>query len=75
MTTLRGTYVHRGDGIRRRKRAKQTFLVVSFLAASAFLIGSKDPAATEAEAAGRVKWRIYSPGGCTDGQQPRMLGR
>jgi soluble lytic murein transglycosylase-like protein len=43
--------VHRGDGIRRRKRAKQTLLAVSFFAATAFLLGNKKPATAEAEAA------------------------
>ena len=51
MKTLQGTYVHRGDGLRRRKRLKQTLLAVSFFSATAFLLGNKEPAATEAEAA------------------------
>ncbi|MEO7457141.1 MAG: lytic transglycosylase domain-containing protein [Gemmatimonadaceae bacterium] len=51
MKTLQGTYVHRGDGLRRRKRLKQTLLAVSFFSATAFLLGNREPAATEAEAA------------------------
>lgn len=51
MKTLQGTYVHRGDGLRRRKRAKQTLLAVSFFSATAFLLGNREPVAVEAEAA------------------------
>ena len=51
MRTLRGTYVHRGDGLRRRKRIKQTILACSFFGAVAFLVGNRQPAALEAEAA------------------------
>src|SRR4051812_8431635 len=51
MKTLRGTYVHRGDGQRRRKRLKQTVLALSFFAAVGFLVGNRKPAATDAEAA------------------------
>jgi len=51
MKTLRGTYVHRGDGQRRRKRIKQTVLALSFFSAVGFLVGNRTPAATDAEAA------------------------
>jgi soluble lytic murein transglycosylase-like protein len=51
MKKLRGTYVHRGDGFRRRTRIKQTVLALSFFGALGFLVGSRKPAATEAEAA------------------------
>jgi soluble lytic murein transglycosylase-like protein len=51
MKKLRGTYVHRGDGLRRRTRVRQTVLVVSFFGAVGFLVGNRKPAATEAEAA------------------------
>jgi soluble lytic murein transglycosylase-like protein len=51
MKTLRGTYVHRGDGQRRRKRIKQTILALSFFSAVGFLVGNRSPAATDAEAA------------------------
>ena len=51
MKTLRGTYVHRGDGQRRRNRIKQTVLALSFFSAVGFLVGNRKPAATDAEAA------------------------
>jgi soluble lytic murein transglycosylase-like protein len=51
MKTLRGTYVHRGDGQRRRNRIKRTVLALSFFAAVGFLLGNRTPAATDAEAA------------------------
>jgi soluble lytic murein transglycosylase-like protein len=51
MKTLRGTYVHRGDGLRRRTRIKQTLLALSFFSAVGFLVGNRAPTATDAEAA------------------------
>jgi soluble lytic murein transglycosylase-like protein len=51
MKNLRGTYVHRGDGFRRRTRIKQTVLAFSFFGATAFLLGNRTPAAPEAQAA------------------------
>jgi soluble lytic murein transglycosylase-like protein len=51
MKTLRGTYVHRGDGQRRRKRIKQTVLAISFFSAVGFLLGNRAPTAPDAEAA------------------------
>ncbi|MEP6989489.1 MAG: transglycosylase SLT domain-containing protein [bacterium] len=51
MKNLRGTYVHRGDSFRRRVRFKQTLLAVSFFSALAFLLGNREPATSEAEAA------------------------
>ena len=51
MKTLRGTYVHRGDRLRRRARIKQTVLACSFFAAVAFVVGNRRPAAPVAEAA------------------------
>jgi soluble lytic murein transglycosylase-like protein len=51
MKNLRGTYVHRGDAPRRRTRIKQTVLAVSFLSASAFLLGNRKPVSPEAIAA------------------------
>ncbi len=51
MKNLRGTYVHRGDKNRRRTRAKQTVLALSFFGATAFLLGNRPSAATDAEAA------------------------
>jgi hypothetical protein len=51
MKNLRGTYVHRGDGFRRRTRIKQTVLALSFFSALGFLLGNREPAAPDAEAA------------------------
>jgi soluble lytic murein transglycosylase-like protein len=51
MKTLRGTYVHRGDGLRRRRRIKQVALAASFFAAVGLLLGNREPAAPTAEAA------------------------
>ena len=51
MKNLRGTYVHRGDAYRRRKRFKQTLLVLSFFGATAFVLGNRKPATKAAEAA------------------------
>jgi soluble lytic murein transglycosylase-like protein len=51
MKNLRGTYVHRGDAYRRRRRLKQTALAVSFFGAAAFVVGNRKPATSAAEAA------------------------
>jgi soluble lytic murein transglycosylase-like protein len=51
MKNLRGTYVHRGDANRRHTRVKRTVLALSFFAATAFLLGNRKPAATDAHAA------------------------
>jgi soluble lytic murein transglycosylase-like protein len=51
MKNLRGTYVHRGDAYRRRKRLKRTALALSFFGAAAFVVGNRNPAAPEAVAA------------------------
>lgn len=51
MQNLRGTYVHRGDGYRRRTRMKQMVLALSFFSALGFLLGNRKPAALDAEAA------------------------
>lgn len=51
MKNLRGTYVHRGDAYRRRKRLKRTLLALSFFGAAAFVVGNRKPAAPAAEAA------------------------
>jgi hypothetical protein len=51
MKNLRGTYVHRGDAYRRRKRLKRTVLALSFFGAAAFVVGNRNPAAPTAEAA------------------------
>ena len=51
MQNLQGTYVHRGDGFRRRTRIKQTVLAISFFSALGFLMGNRVPVASDAEAA------------------------
>ncbi len=51
MKNLRGTYVHRGDAYRRRKRLKRTVLALSLFGAAAFVVGNRNPAALEAQAA------------------------
>ncbi len=51
MKNLRGTYVHRGDAYRRRKRIKRSALALSFFGAVAFVVGNRNPAAPAAEAA------------------------
>jgi soluble lytic murein transglycosylase-like protein len=51
MTNLRGTYVHRGDRLRRRTRLKQSVLAVCFFGAVAFVLGNREPATRDAEAA------------------------
>jgi soluble lytic murein transglycosylase-like protein len=51
MKNLRGTYVHRGDAYRRRRRLKQTALAVTFFGASAFVLANRTPVAIDAQAA------------------------
>jgi soluble lytic murein transglycosylase-like protein len=51
MKNLRGTYVHRGDAYRRRRRLKQTVMALSFFGAAAFVLGNRKPATSAAEAA------------------------
>ncbi len=59
MTDLRGTYVHRGDRLRRRTRLKQVALAVSFFSAIGFLLGNREPAARDAEAAAVTPNRAF----------------
>src|SRR5690348_5179485 len=51
MKNLRGTYVHRGDAYRRRRRLQRSALALSFFGAAAFVIGNRKPAAPTAFAA------------------------
>ena len=51
MKNLTGTYVHRGDGFRRRTRTKHAVLALSFFVALAFLLGNREPVARDALAA------------------------
>lgn len=59
MRNLRGTYVHRGDAFRRRRRLKRTLLTLSFLGATGFLLGNRQPVTDTAEAA-PVKHSAFS---------------
>src|ERR1043165_6671231 len=49
MQNLRGTYVHRGDAIRRIRRVKQTLLVLGFCVATGVVAASREPATVNAE--------------------------
>src|ERR1043165_6424802 len=49
MQSLRGTYVHRGDAIRRARRVKQTLLVLGFCVATGVIAASREPATVNAE--------------------------
>src|SRR5260221_14750628 len=51
MKTLRGTYVHRGDRMRRRTRVKQMVLAARFFVTVGLLLGNRERAAPAAEAA------------------------
>src|SRR6478672_3323045 len=51
MKNLRGTYVHRGDAYRRRRRLQRSALALSFFGAAAFIVGNRKPAAPTAFAA------------------------
>src|ERR1043165_6856022 len=49
MQSLRGTYVHRGDAIRRARRVKQTLLALGFCVATGIIAASREPATVNAE--------------------------
>jgi soluble lytic murein transglycosylase-like protein len=49
MQNLRGTYVHRGDAIRRARRVKQTLLALGFCVATGVIAASREPATVNAE--------------------------
>lgn len=51
MRNLRGTYVHRGDGLRRRRQLVRGLYVTGFVAACAFLVTHRKPEPTTAMAA------------------------
>lgn len=51
MRNLRGTYVHRGDGLRRRRRLVRALYAVGFIVACAFLVTHRKPEPTAAMAA------------------------
>src|SRR5688572_5220543 len=52
MKDLRGTYVHRGDVLRRRRRVRATVMVVGLFAAAVLAARSWEP--LEAAAAGAI---------------------
>jgi soluble lytic murein transglycosylase-like protein len=49
MHNLRGTYVHRGDAIRRARRVRQTLLGLGFCVATGVVAASREPATVNAE--------------------------
>ena len=64
MRDLRGTYVHRGDVIRRTRRVKQTLLVLGFCAATGVIAASREPATVSAEPAPKTeKGAFFLTGG------------
>jgi len=51
MRNLRGTYVHRGDAARRRKRIKRTLYVTALAAVFAVFLATRHPGTANAEVA------------------------
>lgn len=51
MRNLRGTYVHRGDAARRRRRIKQAVFAAGSIALTVMVIASRDPSTANAEPA------------------------
>ena len=51
MRNLRGTYVHRGDAARRRRRIKQGVFAAGSIALTVMVIASRDPSTANAEPA------------------------
>jgi len=49
MRNLRGTYVHRGDAARRRKRLKQTLYAAAVIAVAALTLAARRPGTANAE--------------------------
>ncbi len=68
MRNLRGTYVHRGDGARRRRRVVRTLYVLGFVAACAFIVTHRKPEPTNAMAAevSTPSHKFFSLGGESD---------
>jgi soluble lytic murein transglycosylase-like protein len=73
MRNLRGTYVHRGDANRRRRRIERSALALSFLGATAFLLGNRRPAAPDAQAAPVESKRSFRINLSTDGSLTAQL--
>jgi hypothetical protein len=59
MHNLRGTYVHRGDAIRRARRVKQTLLVLGFCVATGVIAASREPATVNAEPAAKSDRKAF----------------
>jgi hypothetical protein len=59
MQNLRGTYVHRGDVIRRTRRIKQTLLALGFCVATGVIAASREPATVNAEPAPQTESGSY----------------
>src|SRR3954464_4567353 len=59
MRNLRGTYVHRGDVIRRTRRIKQTLLVLGFCVATGVIAASREPATVNAAPARKGTERAF----------------
>jgi soluble lytic murein transglycosylase-like protein len=55
MQNLRGTYVHRGDVIRRTRRVKQSLLILGFCVATGVIAASREPATVNAEPARKAE--------------------
>ena len=51
MRNLRGTYVHRGDAVRRRKRIQRTLFLAGSVAATVIVIASRKSSTADAEPA------------------------
>src|ERR1043165_9628993 len=59
MQNLRGTYVHRGDAIRRIRRVKQALLVLGFCVATGVIAASREPATVNAEPTPRIERNAF----------------
>ena len=62
MRNLRGTYVHRGDAARRRRRIKQALFAVGSIALTTVVIASRDPSQANAEPAVTESRSFFSMG-------------
>lgn len=65
MRNLRGTYVHRGDAARRRKRLKRTLYAALSVAVVAVILAARQPVAANAEVASRSSGFSLGLGGGT----------
>ena len=62
MRNLRGTYVHRGDAVRRRKRIQRTLFLAGSVAATVVVIASRKSSTADAEPAVTERRGIFSIG-------------